>query len=129
MKRRHVKQSVLARRIGFSQPTISALTDGSIADPGVRLVVGIAAFFRVSVAYLVGLTEKPKSGYIPSSGFAEDEYPLDGDVPTLLASIATEARRTAEALRAAQRVASRELVTLNKRVASLERTRQQYARR
>lgn len=58
-----LSQSELARRVGISQPAIAHLLSGR-STSSVHLLA-IASELGVSVAYLQGLTDDPKEGFVP----------------------------------------------------------------
>ena len=57
----HISKTELCKHINISQPTLSRILSGSIADPRASTLSTIAKYFDVSVDQLLGLQPIPKS--------------------------------------------------------------------
>lgn len=68
---RNIDQKVLSLDLRVSQPTISDWENGK-KTPSVKNLIKLAAYFGVSIDYLLGLTED-KSTLVPEGGLSEAE--------------------------------------------------------
>lgn len=67
---KHINQQKLAMELNVTQAAISKYEKG-LSEPGIDMLKNIAAFFHVSVDYLIGFSDIP-SQYIKSELSADD---------------------------------------------------------